>query len=179
MGGKDHEKAQRLNEVYKFLFAHDKVKSQTDFADKLKVQRTGLSAAMNGSKANLTKNLFMKICATFPGIFNIDYLLNGFGTLTNEDRVVNEETGKAAHTSNDDVTANILELYAQRVRLVDDLRSTLKAELEEIRSIKSELHQERENLRDATYRLVMAIERINNNRGNISSIGIAADDGNV
>ena len=52
---KDYKKAQRLNEVYKHLFAHDKVKSQTDFADKLKVQRTGLSAAMNGAKANLTK----------------------------------------------------------------------------------------------------------------------------
>ena len=66
---KDLEKAQRLNEVYKFVFGHFDIKSQKDFADFLKVQRTGLSAAMNGSKANLTKNLFIKICAAFPGVF--------------------------------------------------------------------------------------------------------------
>ena len=61
----DMEKAQRLNEVYKYIFAHFDIRSQKDFADFLHVQRTGLSAAMNGSKANLTKNLFTKICAAF------------------------------------------------------------------------------------------------------------------
>ena len=65
MNEKDIEKAQRLNEAYKHLFAHHGVGSQKHLAEILKIQRTGLSAAFNGSKANLTKNLFMKICASF------------------------------------------------------------------------------------------------------------------
>lgn len=81
MAEKDYKRAQRLNEVYKYLFACDKVTSQTDLADKLKIQRSGLSAAMNGAKANLTNNLFMKICAVFPNIFSINYLLTGEGRL--------------------------------------------------------------------------------------------------
>ena len=95
---KDLEKAQRLNEVYKYVFAHFDIKSKKHFADLLHIQRTGLSAAMNGSKANLTKNLFTKICAAFPGVFNFEYLWNGKGSLlTIEEEVKSEEIEKMAN----------------------------------------------------------------------------------
>ena len=91
---KDLERAKRLNEVYKYLFAHSNINSKTNFADVLGVQRTGLSAAMNGSKANLTDNLFSKICSKFP-IFNLNYLLTGIGQLlTIREEVTNEEIEK-------------------------------------------------------------------------------------
>ena len=173
MAEKDYKKAQRLNEVYKHLFAHDKVKSQTDFADKLKVQRTGLSAAMNGAKANLTKNLFMKICAAFPGVFNIDYLLTGVGTLLIDEQPDNDDFEKSAKTSTDEMTANILEMYARMIRGIDDLRIQLKEELEEIKSIKPELQQARDDFRDAIYRINIALDRINNNQS--YNIGMAAE----
>lgn len=170
---KDYKKAQRLNEVYKHLFAHDKVKSQTDFADKLKVQRTGLSAAMNGAKANLTKNLFMKICATFPGIFNIDYLLTGVGTLLIDEQPDNDDFEKTAKTSTDEMTANILEMYARMIRGIDDLRIQLIEELAEIKSIKPELQQARDDFRDAIYRINIALDRLNKNQS--YNIGMAAE----
>ena len=78
---KDPEREKRLNEVYKYLCYHCGIENKTMFADALRVQRTGLSAALNGSKANLTDNLFAKICAAFPGVFNLDYLLTGEGEL--------------------------------------------------------------------------------------------------
>ena len=91
---KDLERAKRLNEVYKYLFVHSNINSKTNFADVLGVQRTGLSAAMNGSKANLTDNLFSKICSKFP-IFNLNYLLTGIGQLlTIREEVANEELEK-------------------------------------------------------------------------------------
>ena len=91
---KDPERAKRLNEVYKYLFAHSNINSKTNFADVLGVQRTGLSAAMNGSKANLTDNLFSKICSKFP-IFNLNYLLTGIGQLlVIREEVTNEEIEK-------------------------------------------------------------------------------------
>ena len=173
MAEKDYKKAQRLNEVYKHLFAHDKVKSQTDFADKLKVQRTGLSAAMNGAKANLTKNLFMKICAAFPGVFNIDYLLTGVGTLLIDEQPYNDDFEKSTKPSTDEMTANILEMYARMIRGIDDLRIQLIEELAEIKSIKPELQQSRDDFRDAIYRINIALDRINNNQS--YNIGMAAE----
>ena len=94
MAEKDPIRAERLHEVYKHLFAHHGVESKTQLADILKVQRTGLAAAFGGNKANLTDNLFKKICATFQGIFNLDYLLTGRGDLlTIEEEVKSEEPG--------------------------------------------------------------------------------------
>lgn len=81
MAEKDYERAKRLNEVYKHLFMHYGIESQTAMADFLKISRTGLSAAFNGNKRNLTDNLFKKICAAFPGLFNLKYLLKGDGEL--------------------------------------------------------------------------------------------------
>lgn len=148
---KDIEKAQRLNEVYKHAFAHLDIKSQKDFADRLGIQRTGLSAAMNGSVANLTKNLFMKICATFPGVFNLDYLLTGKGSLLADTE--EKQTTPTVEQPN----ADLLELYAQRIRLVDDLRASLKEELAEVQAIRNELQQARDDFRDATYRLTRTL----------------------
>lgn len=177
MTEKDYNKGQRLNEVYKYLFAHDKVKSQTDFADKLKVQRTGLSAAMNGSKANLTKNLFMKICATFPGFFDLNYLLTGEGTLLSMSDQESGQSEKAATHPTDEMTSNILELYARMIRGIDDLRIQLKEELAEVQTVKSELQQARDDFRNAAYTLTQALSHINNSN-NSNQISIAADSRN-
>ena len=78
---KDEARQERLNQVYRHLFAHFGIDSQIKFAEVLHVQRSALSAAMNGNKAYLTNNLFTKICAAFPGVFNYDYLIKGEGEL--------------------------------------------------------------------------------------------------
>ena len=162
---KDLEKAKRLNEVYKHVFAHFDIKSQKEFADYLKMQRTGLSAAMNGSKANLTKNLFIKICAAFPGVFNLDYLLTGQGSLlTIEEEVKTQEIKKTANPPNEEMTTNILELYARMIRGVDDLRIQIKEELERIQAVKVELQEARDEFRRATIQLTQAISSINGGR---------------
>ena len=46
---KDYKRAERLNEVYKHLFANFGIKSKKEMADYMKIQRTGLSAALNGA----------------------------------------------------------------------------------------------------------------------------------
>lgn len=87
---KDPERQKRLGEVFGHLFAHHGISTQGAFAGALHIQRTALSAAMNGNKSYLTNNLFMKICAAFPGMFNLDYLLSGEGSLlTTEESMVN------------------------------------------------------------------------------------------
>lgn len=74
-------KQQRLSEVYTYLRDNGKVHTQGDLAKVLRITRPAISAAINGNEAYLTKNLFQKVCAAFPGTFNLDYLLNGEGSL--------------------------------------------------------------------------------------------------
>lgn len=74
-------KQERLKEVYEHLRANFGIHTQVDFANAISITRPALSSAMNGNEAYLTKNLFQKICFAFPGVFNLDYLLNGCGDL--------------------------------------------------------------------------------------------------
>ena len=145
MAQKDYKRAERLNDVYKHLFAHHGVTSQKAMAEHLGMQRTGLSAAMNGSKANLTDSLFKKICAAWPGVFVLDYLLTGEGNL-----LTPEEEFTSAKIEQTEQNNNILELYARMIRGIDDLRQEMKKELCDIQNLKTELQQARDDFRAAT-----------------------------
>jgi len=74
-------KQDRLLKVYEYVRAHCGVHTKSEFAIRLHMTQPALSAAMNGKEAYLTQNLFQKICAAFPGVFNLDYLLTGQGEL--------------------------------------------------------------------------------------------------
>lgn len=77
-------KQDRLQEVYEYVRAHYSVHTKSEFAMRLHITQPALSAAMNGKEAYLTQNLFQKICAAYPGVFNLDYLLTGDGELLAE-----------------------------------------------------------------------------------------------
>lgn len=50
---------------------------------------------MNGNEKNLTDKLFTNICEAYPGVFNLDYLLTGKGSLLSTDEEIhNEDTEK-------------------------------------------------------------------------------------
>jgi len=123
---------ERLKEVYEYLRYHYSIHTQTDMANAIQMTRPAFSAAMNGNEKYLTKSLFMKICAAFPGVFNLDYLLNGTGTLLAQQK-------EAEPTPVSPATDNLLELHAQMIRHVDDLRHELHDELMEVRQLKDEL----------------------------------------
>jgi transcriptional regulator with XRE-family HTH domain len=170
-------KQQRLKEVYEHLRAHYGIHTQIDLAEAIHITRPALSSAMNGNDRYLTKNLFQKICASFPGVFNLDYLLTGEGSLlANGDESNDAHMVKEDAPPTDEVSSNILELYARMIRGVDDLRIQLKEQLSEVQTVKSELQQVRDDLRTTTQRLSRALEQLNKN-GNSHHIGIAADDG--
>lgn len=168
MERKDTIRAQRLNEVYKHLYAHHGITSQKALADFLHIQRTGLSAAMNGAKANLTDNLFKKICAAYPGVFDLNYLLTGEGDLLTAEEDVHTsdvEQGNAIPVG----TANILDMCAHVLRLVDDLRTSLKDELEEVKAIKEELQQARDDYRQAATLMRRLANNIDNYGGALAA----------
>lgn len=161
----------RLNEVYDHLRAHHGIHTQKDFADLLRKSRNAVTLALNGNEAYLTDKLFRNICEAFPGVFNLDYLLTGEGTL-----LMGDHTSWQTETPPDEMTANILEMYARMIRGVDDLRVQLKDQLAEIQTARSELQQARDDFREATYRLTQALTRLNR-PGTTNNIPFAADDG--
>lgn len=173
---KDRQK--RLIEVYDHLRQHFGIHTKTGFAEAVKYGRTSMSAAMNGKEEYLTDDLFEKICEAYPGVFDLNYLLTGEGSLlTIEEEVHSEDIQKSSIPSADQMTANILEVYARMIRGVDDLRVQLKEQLAEIQTVRSELQQARDDFRDATYRLTQALTRLNNQTGTTNNIPFAADDG--
>lgn len=144
-------RADRLKEVYEYVRTQFPIHTQSDFAEWLKYNRAYVSSAMHGNEKNLTDKLFTNICETFPGVFNLDYLLTGKGILLADTE--EKQTTPTVQQPN----ADLLELYAQRIRLVDDLRASLKEELAEVQAIRTELQQARDDFRDATYRLTRTL----------------------
>ena len=151
-----NERQKRLNEVYEHLRKFYGIHTQSDFANALRKSRNAITLALNGDKKYLTDKLFKNICEAYKGVFDLNYLLIGNGQLiTHEEdaRISEHEQVKTEMEQK----ADILELYAQRIRLVDDLRMTLKEELEEVRAIRTELQQARDDFRDATNRITQLI----------------------
>lgn len=163
-----NERQKRLIEVYEHLRRYEGVHTKTGFAEALHYGRTSMSAAMNGDESYLTDKLFKNICDTYPGTFNIDYLLNGDGEL-----LLHKEERPVAQTG---TMADMMELYAQRIRLVDDLRQSLKEELAEVKALKEDLHTAVYDFRDVSYRLTQALSQLNGNNGAMP-LSMAADNG--
>jgi transcriptional regulator with XRE-family HTH domain len=159
----------RLYEAFEHLRKFFGIHTQTDFAEVLKYSRVYISSALNGNEKNLTDKLFTNICEAFPGVFNLDYLLTGEGDLLTIEEDVHTsdvEQGNAIPAG----TANILDMCAHVLRLVDDLRTSLKDELEEVKAIKAELQEARDDYRQAA----ALMRRLANNMDNYGG-AIAAD----
>lgn len=117
-------KQDRLCEVYDYLRAKKGIHTQVGFAEALHITRPAISAAMNGNEAYLTKNLFQKICAAFPGVFNLDYLLTGQGELLLESNVQPElSTTKKPASVDADFYHDALNLNA---KVIEDMRKDLE-----------------------------------------------------
>jgi len=158
----------RLHEAYEHLRKFFGIHTQTDFAEVLKYSRVYISSALNGNEKNLTDKLFTNICEAFPGVFNLDYLLTGEGDLltTEEDVHTSDiEQGNIMPAG----TANILDMCAHVLRLVDDLRTSLKDELEEVKAIKEELQQARDDYRQAATLMRRLANNIDNYGGAIAA----------
>ena len=131
-------KQDRLKEVYSHLRAHHGIHTQLELAEVIHVTRPALSSAMNGNDAYLTKNLFQKICAAFPGVFDLDYLLTGNGSLLSNDKADHEEIKtsnvldqssliNAAIAAKDETIINLKERIKELQRTIADKEEIIKA----------------------------------------------------
>ena len=116
----------RLHEVFEHLRKFFGIHTQTDFAVALKYSRVYISSALNGNEKNLTDKLFENICEAYPGVFDLNYLLTGEGSLlTTEEEVHNEEYEKLYNPQPIDQSSLVNAALAAKDETIEELRSRI------------------------------------------------------
>lgn len=175
-----NECTKRINQAYRWLIWLGEVDDKLSFAQRLGKERANITNILNG-KMGASDRFCGLILASFPGIFNRDWLLDGTGDMltTANGLPTFPVVGSVANVESDtpDQRQSIIDLYAGLIKESEAFRREIKDELAEVRLLREELQQERESFRDATYRVTRAIERITNNKnGNTAQIGVAAEE---
>ena len=120
----------RLRQSYEYLRRCGYLHTKKDMATKIGMTQPALYAAFGGNEAYLTDNLFVKICASFPGVFSLEYLITGDGMLELNSEQDVESSANDLH---------IIEVYAKVIKDVELLNHQLKEEIAEVRRLKEEL----------------------------------------
>ena len=129
------ERQKRLNEVYEHLHNHFGVHTKGEFADIIKYARAYISSAMNGNERYLTDKLFTNICEAYPGVFNLDYLLNGNGQLlTIREESEKEEIEKQYNSQPIDQSSLVNAALAAKDQVIAQMELRLSEKDETIRT---------------------------------------------
>ena len=123
------QRKERLKEVYEHLRRHFGIHTQIDFAKAIGLTRPAVSSAMNGNESYLTDSLFKKICAAYQGVFNLDYLLTGNGTLLTVDEEIKSseiEQVNNASTNTIDPSSQTNAIIAAYIEAVSQLKERIK-----------------------------------------------------
>jgi transcriptional regulator with XRE-family HTH domain len=150
----NHPAGLRLKEALRWLKTKKNME-QKDVAVTMGTSETTVSrnirAALDGRP---NADFILKLSEATGVSFNLQYIVNGTGTLLAQQE-------KAEPTLASPATDNILELHAQMIRRVDDLRQELHQELLAVRELKDELRDTLAELKSATtYEYGMAAETL-------------------
>ena len=141
------DKQKRLHEVYEHLRMSYGVHTQIDLAKALHYSRNAITLALNGNEKYLTENLFRSVCETYPGIFNLDYLLTGNGTLL-KDRVVHDDGLTKIIERDIDASSLINAALAAKDETIAIMREQLKAKDALIASLRQQIEMLKQANRD-------------------------------
>lgn len=135
------ERAKRLCEVYEHLHNHYGIHNKSGFAENIEYANAYISSAMNGNEKYLTDNLFENICKKYPGVFNLDYLLNGEGELLTIEEVVRSQEIEKSNQP-ETIPEYVQQLCDNAARIIaqnEVLSKQLASSLAEVREMKSTL----------------------------------------
>ena len=169
------ERTKRINQAFRWLIWLERIEGKNDFANLLGLQRSNVTNIMNG-KGDASDKFCGIILSSFPGVFNRDWLLDGVGDMLATTEGMPSSLMSGCTPSENDTPSQrqtIIDLYASLIKESEAFRREIKDELTEVRTLRAELQQERENFRDATYQLTQALRRINEPLA--TNIGMAAE----
>ena len=176
-----NERTKRVNQAYRWLIWLGEVDDKLSFAQRLGKERGNITNIING-KGDASDRFCSLILVSFPGIFNRDWLLDGIGDMLATAEGIPTCSMSAANQSVETDTPeqrqSIIDLYADLIKESESFRREIKDELAEVKTLRTELQQERENFREATYRVTRALRRIHKGSDNAQTLDIAADEGN-
>lgn len=139
----NHPAGLRLKEALRWLKTNKNME-QKDVAVTMGTSETTVSrnirAALDGRP---NADFILKLSEATGVSFNLQYIVNGTGTLLAQQK-------EAEPTTVSPATDNILELHAQMIRHVDDLRQELHQELLAVRQLKDELRATIAELKSTT-----------------------------
>lgn len=145
----------RLHEAFEHLRKFFGIHTQTDFAEVLKYSRVYISSALNGNEKNLTDKLFTNICEAYPGVFNLNYLLTGEGSLlTTEEEVHNEEYEKLYNPQPIDQSSLINATIAAKDESIASLKRELQTKNDLIQSLRDQLAAKDQLIAEQKARLI-------------------------
>lgn len=137
----------RLKEVFDYVRENFPIHTQSDFAEKIRYNRTYLSSAMHGNEKNLTDKLFYNICAAYPNVFNLNYLLTGEGSLLQSNKEAVLGRYPAPGMVSEDAPSESLPFWADSlIRIMskqiaenEALHSELRRSIAEVSDLKTQL----------------------------------------
>ena len=94
------DKKERFRKVYAYLLGAGQISSQEDLAKALDAGTGTVSKAYN--QGLVSDNFFKRICAAYPGVFNLDWLLKGEGEMLQASKKPQEPTKQDVNTNNQD-----------------------------------------------------------------------------
>ena len=128
------DREDRLNEVYEYVHEYFNIHTKKDFAEKINYDRAYISSAMNGNERYLTDKLFRSICEVFPGVFNLNYLLTGEGTMLADKVKVEDLQSKGTTNYADELIASLRHQLADKERIIKLLEQKIEI-LEEMQHL--------------------------------------------
>lgn len=138
----------RLKEVFDYVRENFPIHTQSDFAEKIRYNRTYLSSAMHGNEKNLTDKLFYNICAAYPNVFNLNYLLTGKGSLlqSNKEAVLGRYPAPPGMVSEDAPSESLplwadtlIRIMSKQIAENEALHSELRDSIDELSKLKTQL----------------------------------------
>ena len=128
---------ERLNELYECLRRKGIVHTKKDLAESIDQTLPAMYSAFSGNEDYLTDSLFRRICYVYPE-FNIDYLLNGNGSLL----LTKDQPEEIHRKPSDDMPDFVQSLIDKTVELAtrcESLEQKLSVSIADNRDLKSKL----------------------------------------
>jgi transcriptional regulator with XRE-family HTH domain len=146
-----NERQKRLKEVYEYLRKSYGIHTQSDFANALRKSRNSITLALNGDEKYLTDKLFKNICEAFKGVFDLNYLLTGEGSLlTIEEEVHNEDYERLYNQQPIDNSSLVNAIIAAKDETIASLRRELDAKNETIALQRSRIAELERQIAEST-----------------------------
>lgn len=113
------DSSDKARKAFQYLMDNGKLHSQQDLADAMVKDKGYISKMLKPGCA--TGTFFQDLCKTFPGIFNLNYFLNGEGEMLISQKV------ESPSSDGGSVVLRLLDMLKDKDAQLDDMRRLLQS----------------------------------------------------